>query len=143
MREIEFRGKREDNGEWVHGYLVQAWDGTCYIITEYGPNVTSCSDCGANYMLDHEVIPETVGQYTGLNDKNGQKIYEGDIVFVTDSEGNSGMCDTGVGEVESFEGLWYICGNVQNGLYDISKNFVIEVIGNIYDNQELLQEVER
>lgn len=65
MREILFRGKREDCGEWCFGSLCKMFDGY-HICDTYG--------------TAERVIPETVGQYTGLTDKNGNKIFEGDIV---------------------------------------------------------------
>lgn len=69
-------------------------------------------------------------------------IFEGDIVEVTDDEGMTNRCDCGIGEVYFLDGLWYIGQQVSNSLYDINKCFYIEVIGNIHDNEEVLEEGE-
>ena len=67
MREILFRGKRTDNGKWTEGFLVDL----CHI---------------GNWVLCEPIHPETVGQFTGLTDKNGRKIFEGDILRYYDDE---------------------------------------------------------
>lgn len=121
-----FRAKRTDNGEWTYGYLYGIWERK-YILWGMTNNVPDMT----------EVDPSTICQCTGLNDETGKLIWENDIVFVTDDDGNSGQVDTGVGEVDFLEGLWYISGNVQNALYDINKIHQIKVVGNIFDNPEL------
>ena len=123
MREILFRGRRVDNGEWETGSLVYARMGT-------SEEQASIADKMTAYHTP--VIPETVGQYTGLTDKNGNKIFEGDIIH---------------GFGGNFAVRWspeicsFVAGEGRRILpamtYGTMKSF--EVIGNIYDNPELLK----
>jgi uncharacterized phage protein (TIGR01671 family) len=118
MREILFRGKRTDNGEWVQGSLfaecsrVEIIRGTCNNIGIEGVGV----------------IPGTVGQYTGLTDKNGKRIFEGDIVKIENRF-----------YTVSFEkGCWVILGKSQFWDFLQTNAKDSEIIGNIHDNPELL-----
>ncbi len=130
MREILFRGKRIDNGEWTYGNLIvtERLIGTeCYVSSKTG------IDNGKSYKFS--VNPPTVGQFTGLIDKNGKKIFEGDIIVVP----LSGKPAKGI--VEYFK--TDICGFVvitqpQYSNYVLQKNYAYEVIGNIHDNPDLL-----
>lgn len=135
QREILFRGKRKDTGEWVEGYLYPA------IGVDKGKWLITIVDNTLSTSNTYAVLPETVGQYTNLTDENNMKIFEGDIVKVTDLDGNIRGCDCGFGNISMCNGLWYIDGEVNNGLWDciniLEKE--IEVIGNIHDNPELLE----
>jgi uncharacterized phage protein (TIGR01671 family) len=128
MREILFRGKRTDTGEWVEGYFCKTRiKDTCYITQSEG------GDCCNEYFVDYEVIPETVGQYTGLEDRNGKKIFEGDILKNEDGYVYDGEYKT---EVAYFLGEF--CGLGFCNI-DPSDFKYCEVIGNIHDNPELLE----
>ena len=136
MREILFRGKRADNGEWVEGFLTI--DPT---ICDYVIDIV-----GLTSIMIH---PETVGQYTGLCDKNGKKIFEGDILERKAIFEGSKKKFTQRGYVkyreqwaefvainEDGKGLEFAISKVSVD----SKNSKVEIIGNIHDNPELLKE---
>lgn len=130
MREIIFRGKRLDNGEWVEGYF-------CHCIRELngGKTYLAIQQTDDNSLFFREVDPDTIGQYTGLTDKNGRKIFEGDIVrgrflfereilsVVTFKDGAFGL-EWNRGKAKEFSAFTSMC------------NIEYEVIGNIYDNPD-------
>ena len=133
MREILFRGKRTDNGEWVYGYYVCLNRDLHRIYTGYAE-----TDCSAYYPEFYEVIPETVGQYIGVTDKNGKKIFEGDIVKFGESIGII-YYDEGCFCVKPNKPYW---SRISNPAIDIVMNEYpneIEVVGNIHDKPELLK----
>ena len=138
MREILFRGKQINTGKWVEGYFVEQ-DNPRYYSYIIGSFIAEVDDRHTDVVHSsiYNVGPETVVQYTGLTDKNGMKIFEGDIVK-TESEL---FCNCGIGTIEFLKDwcIWYISGDVQNGLGDIANGGEIEVIGNIHDDPELLE----
>lgn len=138
-REILLKGKRVDNGEWVIGDLCRGENNTFAIST--------------NSIGLFEVIPETIGQFTGLTDKNGVKIFEGDIVKIVedgDKKTDNRPEDFNYGDVALilFDSRYCQFGAYNNSIDEIESignlvrtpwfNF-IEVIGNIHDNPELLK----
>lgn len=141
MREILFRGKRIDNGEWIEGYIFQVFDDG-FFITD--------GKCHS-----FKVIPETVGQYTGLTDKNGKKIFEGDIVtnewcFIKGVSvvkfGHYKTLDMDKDFQQGHLGF-YLEHNDLINLKSVRRDMMYfankcEVIGNIHDNPELLKERE-
>ena len=133
MREILFRGKRLDNGEWIQGDIVQFPVHGVVRIVEQEPS-----------YKDAEVDSDTVGQYTGLTDKNGREIFEGDIIHLEYSQVFFGGEYFGeyTAEVSYKEGC-FITDGINNG-DEIETplsgfdNDEVEIIGNIHDNPELL-----
>ena len=122
MRQIKFRGKRLDNDEWVYGDLIHIDDSDIGIVTDY------------DHWQGCRVDPETVGQFTGLLDKNQKPIYEGDIVM---QRGYSGV-ETMVVRFEqgAFIVGWHGGSSTQTRPMLIQKR--CEVIGNVIDNPDLL-----
>ena len=137
MREILFRGKRVDNGEWVYGGILQTENWTSiFTYKDYQGGINEPPSCDVE---DYEVIPSTIGQYTGLTDKNGIEIFEGDIVksceyddvyFVKYFDNDNYSAFDCVPDVPLCE-----C----NGLSYLVNEEGCKVIGNIHDNPELLK----
>lgn len=115
MREILFRGKRKSNGKWIEGYVFK--------------QIVSLKD---EYYIrrgdtDYLVIPETVGEYTGNNDKNGRKIFEGDIVKIDDE----------IAGIVKYTDEGFIIDSDE--FFATDEDTTFEIIGNAYDNPELLK----
>ncbi len=133
MREILFRGKRKDNGEWEEGYVFDdnlIGSGKVFVgaVVIENNKLTGTSFC--------EVIPDTIGQYTGFTDINGTKIFNGDIlqnktgqfcVFWNKRFGNWGLINEKGAE----------CYNLATLVYDTKRP--LKVVGNIHDNPEWLK----
>lgn len=137
-REIKFRGKSADNGKWIIGYYYHEC-GNTYIVEDR----QSLSETSRN--VPYLVIPETVGQFTGLFDKNGKEIYEGDIISVNGKypklvkyiNDYACFCLANIEDLdeEMDTGYWH---QVSPGWWNSSKR-EIQAIGNIYDHPELIK----
>lgn len=122
-REILFRGLSNQGKGWLYGDLIRNKRGAIAIVPPHPLKVTHRYSC-------YEVIPDTIGQYTGLTDKNGVKIFEGDIISIGEPNikyitmwRDAGLCAKQIG-ASSYVGLTYWASD-------------IEVLGNVIDNPEL------
>lgn len=143
MREILFRGKRLDNGEWIEGDLLRGklkqQLGKSYI----DPLEIQIDNNG--YLLPIvEVRPETIGQYTGLTDKNGKKIFEGDILYsAVDLDGDGVLCEEYLMVYfdEKLAGF-LLKSNLSELPCEIEDCGEMKIVGNIHSNPELLEVME-
>lgn len=136
MREILFRGKRIDNEEWVYGSFcmdaVEQFNGLCGV-----DGFIRLYDKAKDKMQMHEVDRETVGQFTGLTDKNGKRIFEDDVIhldYIGKNRGVEGIA-TVIFENGKFGVKWgwhkeFVC-------LDGFANTTLEIVGNIHDNTQL------
>ena len=140
MREILFRAKRIDNGEWIEGYVFELHPGQ-YVICDRKQYDRASTLPVWEFLryCTYEIDKRTLCQYTGLKDKNGNRIWENDIV----SAWSEGKYATGMVK-QRIDGLYIIYPAYQHNEFwglcpDKNRKTNVEVIGNVFDNQELLK----
>ena len=146
MREILFRGKDPETGCWYEGFYMSISETTYCFKEDYDRHPDNTKHyiifdrmtdwCLPNQHLLADIDPSTVGQYTGLKDRNGKRIFEGDIVEGADYTAEDG----GYGVVSFDDGAFEVSGNNCSGTFH--ENYwgsEFEVIGNIHDNPEMLK----
>jgi len=144
MREIKFRGKDIETGEWRYGSLIKTYDGRRFIQESGQPLDTSTPN---TVFEAYEVDPETVGEFTGLPDKNSVEIYEGDVVEYEDYTHGAFVSFSGK-DIQPRNREAVVTGNLFSGVHlhgsalayssasEISSK--LEVIGNIHDNPTMI-----
>ena len=156
MREILFRGKRIDNGEWLEGYLTyryhyceQSEKEILWPVIDW-PHELTLGKVPGIVISPIKVIPDTVGQFTGLTDKNGEKIFEGDIIrcwYHRDGKEDLVTVEQVVFHQGAFvahatngTAKWWVHLPNNDGCKPLDKVYLreVEVIGNIHDNPELI-----
>lgn len=153
MREILFRGKRLDNGDWVEGYLYEHEPPLVGIVSEKDEPEASKWFIARTGFADWnmprpvelvKVDPSTVGQYTGLTDKNGKQIFEGDIVQYHERQFDGKdvpVRDAVIYEEGGFSVRAYFLNNwLWNSINGNTQLRDVEIIGNIHDKPKLLKE---
>lgn len=139
MRHIIFRGKRLDNGEWMYGDLIEN-QGRFFIYHATSETTIECNDDRRIIVAAVEVDPDTVGQYTGLKDRYGDRIWEGDIIHTKQygkDEYGLNHCGYDIFSVRFINSSFRIESN--NRWFYLTDGHHIEVIGNIHDNPDLLK----
>lgn len=144
-RELKFRGLR-NNGEWIYGGFCRRWNNKPCVVV-YNPKERD--DDPNSYEDDWEiyvdVYEDTIGQFTGLLDKNGKEIYEGDIITVNGNYPRVVLWDKmtwGLMPTEFYHDKYFWVMNLQHPGTDWWEEFAdeFEIIGNIHDNPELIKE---
>ena len=130
MRDYKFRGQKIDTKEWIYGSFIQmnSNEYQCFIFPE---NTPLCIELTDFYTIP--VLKETVGQYTGLHDRNGKEIYEGDLILIDDVNG------TFIVEWDNDSSRFEMSGDEIILDFDNYYGDECVVIGNIYENKEFLK----
>ena len=143
MLDVLFKGKRKDNGEWIEGYLVKWIDPLTRIpkffilVQEEDTSAVTGEPTGylKSQMCRYEVDPSSIGEFTGLTDKNGKRIFESDIV----------NCKTTIYFFENCKVVYrnslarYCVVDTNELIYPMDEGFEYEIIGNVFDNPELFE----
>ena len=130
MRDYKFRGQKIDTKEWIYGSFIQmnSNEHQCFIFPE---NTPLCIELTDFYTIP--ILKETVGQYTGQHDKNEKEIYEGDLIFIDDVDGTFTV------KWNDYSARLEINGDGITADFDNYYGYECEVVGNIYENKELLE----